>query len=178
MPEEKENKSNAGEDVLKKKAEADASGQKEVEKDNAAGLKDRLLRLAAEFDNYKKRSAKEVDAAKTIGKAELMRTLLPVLDEFGLAMDAIEAKGDVDKGVALVFSNFADALKREGLHEIDTKGLADPYKHEVILTKGSGRKEGEILEVVRKGYDINGIMLRPASVIVSKGAVRDEDKKV
>ncbi len=181
MPGEKEEGSDMKDNGAEKKedAEAKVEGNKGTEQeDESAELKDRLLRLAAEFDNYKKRTMKEVDAAKALGKAELARKLLPVLDEFGLAMEAIEARGDIDKGMALVFSNFADALKKEGLREIDAKGAADPYRHEVILTKGSDKKEGEILEVIRKGYEMNGIMLRPASVIVSKGTVQDEDKKV
>ncbi len=186
MPEGRENGDdmNKKDDKQEKAEQADAaakSTEETKEKKETAEvdeLKDRLLRLAAEFDNYKKRTAKETDAAKSLGKAELVRKLLPVLDEFGLAMDAIEAKGDVDKGVALVFSNLVDALKKEGLREIDAKGAADPYRHEAILTKGSDKKEGEILEVVRKGYELNGIMLRPASVIVSKGTAQDEDKKV
>lgn len=182
MPEEKENGSKKvhSEENRADGQKAEAKEQEECagEKGDSADLKVRLLRLAAEFDNYKKRSAKEMESARSLGKAELARKLLPVLDEFGLAMDAIEAKGDVDKGVALVFSNLIDTLKKEGLSEIETYGTADPYKHEVILTKESSSKEGSILEVVRKGYLLNGIMLRPASVIVSKGRVQDEDKKV
>ncbi len=170
---------NDEEDKHEGKEALDDSEEKKKEVSNeVAEIKDRLLRLAAEFDNYKKRSVKEADAAKTIGKAELMRRLLPVLDEFGLAMEAIEAKSEMNKGIALVFSNFSETLKKEGLREIDASGPSDPYKHEVILTRTSDKKDGEILEVVRKGYEMNGIMLRPASVIVSKEALQGADKKV
>lgn len=160
-----------------KKAQ-EAEKQPEAPKpDEAAELKDRLLRMAAEFDNYKKRTSKEIENAKTLGKAELMRKLLTVLDEFQLAIEAIESKGENDKGIGLVFSNFRDALKKEGLTEIEAKGVFDPYKHEIMLAKNSKEPEGAIVEVVRKGYSLNGILIRPASVIVSNGKQEEKQEK-
>ncbi len=162
MPEEKKNND--------KKAQEPAP---EEPKGEEAELKERLLRLAADFDNYKKRTAKEVESSKTFGKAELIRKLLPVLDEFELAVAAAQ-KDDKDKGIGLVFANLRDALKKEGVSEIEAKGVFDPYKHEIMLTKSSKEPEGTIIEVVRKGYCLNGMMIRPASVIVSSG---QEEKK-
>lgn len=146
-----------------------------MDSDETGELKDRMLRLAAEFDNYKKRTAKEIDASKNIGKAELLKKLLPVVDEFELALSAIKA--DVNqqfKGIELVYSNMLDALKAEGLSEIESDGKADPFKHEVMLTQESEKEEGTILQVVRKGYTFKEMLIRPASVIVSKGK---EEKK-
>ncbi len=140
-------------------------------------LKDRLLRLAAEFDNYKKRAAKEVDNMRTIGKAELMSKMLPILDEFELAIKSMNLDNEKDKGIALVFSNMFDMMKKEGLQEVEADGRFDPYKHEIILTKESNENEGKILETVRKGYVFNGILLRPASVIVSKGSKETNENK-
>ena len=146
-------------------------------------LKDRLLRLAAEFDNYKKRTAKENENAKLLGKAELMRKLLPTLDEFELALSVSSKENKEIKGFEMIFSNLLDALKSEGLEVIETNGKYDPYKHEIILTKESDKEEGSILEVVRKGYMLNGILLRPATVIVAKaksgtsGEAGDKNKK-
>jgi len=131
-------------------------------------LKDRLLRLAAEFDNYKKRAAKENENAKLLGKAELMRKLLPTLDEFELALSVSSKENKEIKGFEMIFSNFLDTLKSEGLEVIETDGRYDPYKHEIILAKESDKEEGSIIEVVRKGYMLNGILLRPATVIVAK----------
>ncbi len=157
------------------RAKAEDSKKKE-EPDDPGQLKDRLLRLAAEFDNYKKRSARELDNAKNVGKAEAVTKLLPTVDEFELAMASLGGKSET-KGIELVFTNFKGVLKAMGLKEIETDGAFDPYKHEIVLTRESDKKEGTILEVLRKGYVLNGIMLRPASVIVSSSRTGDEEKK-
>ncbi len=143
---------------------AEAAAEKEC-----AETKDRLLRMAAEFDNYKKRVAKDIDISKDSGKAEVIARLLPTIDEFELALGSSDEKDEHMKGMALVFSNLISSLKQFGLSEIDAKGKFDPYKHEIVLTrKGSGKEDGVIVEVVRKGYMMNNIMLRPASVIIAK----------
>ncbi|MGC8676024.1 MAG: nucleotide exchange factor GrpE [Candidatus Micrarchaeia archaeon] len=136
----------------------------------AAELKDRLLRLAAEFDNYKKRVASEAQASKTVGKAELISKLLPAIDAFEIALYSLgDEHKELCKGFELVFSDLYEALKSEGLEEIGTSGKFDPYKQEVVLTRPSDKEEGSVVEVVRKGYLFNGILIRPASVIVSSG---------
>ncbi|MDE1851425.1 MAG: nucleotide exchange factor GrpE [Candidatus Micrarchaeota archaeon] len=151
-------------------------GKNSEDKEGIAEVKDRLLRLAAEFDNYKKRVAKESESARSIGKAEAIAKLLPTLDEFELAMESM--KGDENsKGIALIFSNFMDALKSLGLKEIESNGRFDPYRHEIMLAKESEKSEGTIIEVIRKGYMLNEIMLRPASVIVSKDAAKEKEEK-
>lgn len=153
----------------------EAGAEAEEPKAGPEELKDRLLRLAAEFDNYKKRSAKEVESAKTVGKAELAAKLLPILDEFQLAIENLDMNTEKGKGMAIVLSNFGDVLKKEGLQEIECRGVYDPYRHEIMMTKESDEKEGVILNVVRKGYLWDEIMLRPASVIVSKGSREEEE---
>ena len=138
--------------------------------DKSAELREQLLRLAAEFDNYKKRIGAEMDRAKSIGKAELARNLLSILDEFELAMIAASASSDksLSKGIELVYSNLMDVLERSGLKEVPAEGVADPFKHEIIMVKESDKKPGTILEVVKRGYTFGDILLRPASVIVAK----------
>lgn len=158
----------------KKDEESEEMQQDEPDKDE---MKDRLLRMAAEFDNYKKRVTKEVENAKNTGKAELAKKLLPVLDEFELALGNLDMKTEHGKGVAIIFSNLKEAMEKEGLHEIECKGLFDPYKHEVMLTKESKEKEGTILDVVRKGYEWKDFMLRPATVIVAKQAEEKEKEE-
>jgi molecular chaperone GrpE len=136
-----------------------------------AEAKDRLLRMAAEFDNYKKKMAKDMDASRTMGKAELVKALLPALDEFEMALYALgnSAKSDCNvKGMEMVFSNVLGTLRSAGLREIEAKGKYDPYRHEIVMTRESEEAEGTILEVVRKGYSFNDLMLRPSAVIVSK----------
>ena len=147
--------------------------KEEKQKDEKEELRDRMLRLAAEFDNYKKRAAAEMDKAKDIGRAELLKGLLPVLDDFELALEVAnpEKENVFSKGIEMVYSNFIEVLKKEGLTEIKTDGVFDPYRHEIMLSRPDGkRKPGTILEVVKKGYAFRGIMLRPASVIVAKEA--------
>ncbi|MEM0149943.1 MAG: nucleotide exchange factor GrpE [Candidatus Micrarchaeaceae archaeon] len=145
-------------------------------------LKERMLRLAAEFDNYKKRTKEEMNSAKKIGKMELAKSLLPVLDEFELAVIALNgnsrkeegaganANNSMAKGIEMVYSNLIDALKKNGISEISAEGTFDPYRHEIIMVKESSKDDGTILEVIKKGYTIDGMLIRPASVIVSRKA--------
>lgn len=175
------NEGKEGKSEEKKEADPDAQVQEEKaepkkeEAESADSVKDRLLRLAAEFDNYKKRVAKEIEASKNIGKAEAVAKILPNIDEFELAIAAM-GKGNDEKGILLVYSNLVSTLKGLGLKAIETNGVFDPNVHEIMLVQASEKKEGTILEVVRKGYTLNGIMLRPASVIVSGGNTREEKK--
>ena len=140
------------------------------QENNDKDMKEQLLRLAAEFDNYKKRVKNDVESAKSAGKAELVKGLLPILDEFELALIAVNKTQDknVAKGVEMLYSNFTDTLKKEGLNEVLCKGMFDPYKHEIMMTKESKEKEGTILEVVKNGYTFDKVLIRPASVIVAK----------
>ncbi len=133
-------------------------------------MKEQLLRLAAEFDNYKKRTKNDVDNAKSAGKAELAKSLLPILDEFELALIVVSKTPDknVARGIEMLYSNFTDLLKKEGLEEVQCKGIFDPYKHEIMMTREGKEKDGTILEVVKKGYIFDNVLLRPASVIVAK----------
>lgn len=161
----------------KKENEERQETKEEVPKENEEELRERLLRLAAEFDNYKKRISKDIENSRSVGKAELASKLLPILDEFELAVKNFDMKNEHEKGLAIVLSNFVDVLKKEGLKEIEAIGVYDPYRHEIMMTKEAKEKEGTILDVVRKGYFWNNIMLRPASVIVSKGSKEQEKTK-
>ena len=138
-------------------------------------LFDRLQRLAAEFDNFRKRSARE--AAATIERANerLVKELLPVLDDLGRALEAAaeheEAK--LEEGVRLVHRSLADLLAKEGLAEIETDGKFDPHVHEALLSQPSDAEEGSVIEVVQKGYKLGDKVLRPARVVVA-GAKSEE----
>jgi molecular chaperone GrpE len=134
-------------------------------------LFDRLQRLAAEFDNYRKRSVRE--AAATIERANerLVKELLPVLDDLGRALEAAEEHegAKLEEGVRLVHRSLADLLAKEGLAEIETEGRFDPHVHEALLSQPSGAAEGDVIEVVQKGYKLGERVLRPARVVVSAG---------
>lgn len=158
------------EDEVREEAEEE---QKEID------YKEQMLRLAAEFDNYKKRVKNDIDSAKGVGKAETLRRLLPVLDEFELALISAGDNSDktIVKGLEMVYSNFLDALKKEGLKEMKTNGMFDPYKHEIIMAREESKKKpGTILEVIKKGYMFNDAVLRPASVIIAKEKIETETK--
>ncbi len=138
------------------------------------------MRLAAEFDNYKKKVRSEAETAKILGKAEFIRDLLPVLDEFELALISIKKDGSdgLAKGVELLYSNFLSTLKKVGLTEIKAEGKYDPYKHEIMMAEdASGKKPGTILAVTKKGYMLGELLLRPASVIVAKEEEEEDDAK-
>ena len=146
-----------------------AEPKKQQKEDSYDEMKERMLRLAAEFDNYKKRSTAELQRSKQEAKAEIVRSILGVLDEFELTLMAASNSSDkkLSKGIEMLYANLMDSLKKDGLSEIKAEGSYDPYSHEIMQTRESEQKEGSILEVVRKGYQIGGIMLRPASVIVA-----------
>jgi molecular chaperone GrpE len=132
-------------------------------------LFDRLQRLAAEFDNYRKRSAREQAAIVERASERLVKELLPVLDDLGRALEAAaeheEAK--LEEGVRLVHRSLADLLQKEGLAEIETDGRFDPHVHEALLSQPSDAEEGSVIEVVQKGYRLGDRVLRPARVVVA-----------
>jgi molecular chaperone GrpE len=170
---EEKKSSNDEKDSKKEKEATDEVKNQEakmVSESEYLEIKERLLRLTAEFDNYKKRATKEYESSKALGKIELIKKVLPVLDEFELALSIEKDEKDegTRRGIEMIYSNLIDALKAEGLSVIDTNGSYDPYKHEIVLARESKEKEGKILEVVRKGYVLNDILIRPASVIVAK----------
>ncbi|MBU0532863.1 nucleotide exchange factor GrpE [Candidatus Micrarchaeota archaeon] len=140
-----------------------------LEADKVKQLEDRLLRLAADFDNYKKRAVKENDTLKELSVAETMRKILPIVDDFEIAISHMKISKDKEfkHGMELIYAKLLDLLKREGIEEMKVLGKSfDPYAHEAIrYEKG---KEGEILEIVQKGYLFKGKVLRYAKVIVGK----------
>src|SRR5438067_4798435 len=132
-------------------------------------LFDRLQRLAAEFDNYRKRSARDSAALSERANERLVKELLPVLDDLARALEAAadheEAK--LEDGVRLVHRSLADLLAKEGLSEIETDGKFDPHVHEALLSQPSDAEEGSVIEVVQKGYRLGDRVLRPARVVVA-----------
>jgi molecular chaperone GrpE len=132
-------------------------------------LFDRLQRLAAEFDNFRKRNARENAALAERANERLVKELIPILDDLGRALEAAsehqEAK--LEEGVRLVHRAMSDLLKKEGLAEIETEGKFDPHIHEALLSQPSDAEEGSVIEVVQKGYKLGDKVLRPARVVVA-----------
>ena len=144
----------------------DELGALQAERDE---LFDRLQRLAAEFDNFRKRAAREQGEVITRANERLVKELLPVLDDLGRALDAAEEhqEAQLEEGVRLVHRSLASLLEREGLAEIETDGKFDPHVHEALLMQPSELEEGSVLEVIQKGYRLGDRVLRPARVVVS-----------
>ena len=130
---------------------------------------DALQRLKAEFDNFRKRTAREQADLVTRANERLVKELLPVLDDLSRALQAAEEhqEATLEEGVKLVHRSFADLLRREGLVEIATDGRFDPHVHEALLSQPSEAEEGSILDVVQKGYSLGDRVLRPARVVVA-----------
>ncbi len=134
-------------------------------------LEDRLLRLQAEFENFKKRNAKEQEMLADNSNAELLSKLLPVVDELELAVEHSK-----DDGVKMVYMNLMSTLNKQGLEEMDTLGKQfDPYYHDAL--KQEDGEEGKILEIVQKGYLFKGKVLRHAKVIVGNGNANKNTKE-
>ena len=132
---------------------------------------DRLQRLKAEFDNYRKRAARDQEAFAARASESLVNELLPVLDDLERALDAAERheEAKLEDGVRLIHQSFSQALRRQGLEEIETDGKFDPHVHEALLSQPDDESEsGAILDVLQKGYRLGDRVLRPARVIVAE----------
>jgi molecular chaperone GrpE len=131
-----------------------------------------LQRLAAEFENYRKRAARDQERLVAHAHERLVQELLPVLDDLERTLEAAEQHEEeaalVD-GVRLVEQSLRKALQREGLVEIETKGAFDPHVHEALLARpDDGAEAGTVLEVVQRGYRLGDRVVRPARVIVAE----------
>ncbi|HEY5360738.1 MAG TPA: nucleotide exchange factor GrpE [Streptosporangiaceae bacterium] len=174
--------SGAGED---RGAAAQGPSSQDVEADLAALLteaeakRDEYLELArraqADFENYRKRMAAEVQAAALRGKVEVARGVVPVLDDLerALAAAGLDPEGDSDDplahGVLLVFRNLRETLGRSGIEVVNPKGERfDPNLHEALSTvQVEGAEAGVVVEVMQKGYRFEGQLIRPAMVVVA-----------
>lgn len=138
-------------------------------------FRDLAQRTAADFDNYRKRAGREKDDAIRFANTALLEDLLPVLDNFQLGLDAARQAPGADailQGLGMVARQFDDFLARHGVARIETDGQPfDPSLHEAVGHETSGEvPEGNIIREIRRGYKLRERLLRPASVIVSKGA--------
>jgi molecular chaperone GrpE len=136
---------------------------------------DRLQRLAADFENYRKRAARDQQALAQRAAERLVKELLPVLDDLERTLQAgrehEEAK--LIEGVELVQRSLAQILEREGVAEIETNGRFDPHVHEALLSQPSDEEEGTVIEVLQKGYRLGDRVVRPARVVVAGEQVHE-----
>ena len=132
---------------------------------------DRLLRLAADFDNYKKRAARERAEYVALANERLLKELLPILDDLERALNAAEQheEAQLEDGVRLVHRSLASLLEKQGVKEIATDGKFDPHVHEALLAQPSEEAEqGDVIDVIQKGYTLGDRVVRPARVIVAE----------
>jgi molecular chaperone GrpE len=170
----------SGDEDPANEAELDAARDEAAEAESEDDLtkaqreRDEYLALAqrtqADFENWRKRAAKEAAAAGERAKSGLVRELLPVVDNLERALaSAEESEQHLAEGVRLVHSELLAVLERNGVEQFDPAGEKfDPEVHEALSTReADGGKPGVVLDVVEKGYKANGTVLRPARVVVS-----------
>jgi len=165
---------------------AEVSSEEQVEQDFDALLaeaerqRDEYLDLAkrtkADFENFRKRMTAEVQAANARGKGDVIREVVPALDDLERAIQAagLDPEGDSEDGLAhgvlLVFRSLRDSLSRNGVETVDPKGEKfDPMAHEALSTQSlEGTEAGTVVEVLQKGYRLGDQLVRPARVVVSE----------
>ena len=151
-------------------ADPTAELKAEVEK-----WKDLALRNAAELDNFRKRSSREMQDARAYANADVLRGLLPILDTFEMGLEAARAESEksiVFQGLKMVQGMFGNYLREFGVEEVPAEGQTfDPNLHEALSTEPSDTvPDHQVIRVQRRGYKLKDRLLRPANVVVSSGA--------
>ena len=152
--------------AFRKQSSEDQLAALQAERDEAI---DRWKRTAADFDNFRKRAAKEREATVTFANERLVKELLPILDDLERALVAAteHEEAALEDGVRLVHQSLAHLLERQGIKEIDAVGMFDPHVHEALLSQPSDAAEGSVIDVVQKGYTLGDRVVRPARVVVA-----------
>ena len=148
---------------------AAATAERDEIKKEKTELEDRLLRMRAEFDNARRRAERERSDFLQYAGMELVRDLLPVVDDFERALKVEGGSPEYVKGVELIYQRFVDILKRMGLEPVDTQGRKfDPNLHEAVQRVETAEAEDQtILSEFQRGYNFKGRLLRPAMVKVA-----------
>src|SRR4051812_39203958 len=138
-------------------------------------FRDLALRSQADFENYKKRSAREKEEAIKYANSSLLERLIAIVDNFELGLEAARAEGEkspIFSGMSMVLKQLMDFLADSGLQPIDAAGQKfDPNLHEAIAHEPSDEfAEGTVIRQTRRGYRMKDRLLRPSSVVVSSGA--------
>ena len=189
MSEEQKKEAQTPEDEVKKEAgsaeatetpeednapEAEKTEEKSEEKteEKADDGNEKYVRLMAEFQNYKKRVAKEKNDIREYATEKLVMELLPVLDNFerALAASADDDPAGHAKGMELIFTQMVTELQKSGLAEVEAEGQDfDPTKHNAVMTEENEELEsGKVSKVLQKGYALNDKVIRPSMVAVTK----------
>ncbi len=155
-PEKKEQKNNSEPDnheTLKKQYEE---------------IKETLQRVYAEFQNYKKRTDEDKTRFIKLSTEEIIKKILPIMDNFELALQHNKQENEFSKGIEMIYAQLKDVIEDEGVQEINAKGQFNPELHEALLMEESEKESGIILEQLQKGYKIGDKVIRHAKVKISK----------
>ncbi|MBS3807827.1 MAG: nucleotide exchange factor GrpE [Bacteroidales bacterium] len=171
--EKKEGMEKGKKEEKKKKKDKEKAAEKS-DKEKLAELQDRYLRLQAEYDNYRKRTLKEkMELTRSAGE-DILKGLLPVMDDFERAIQSIDEAEDAEAlkdGVHLIFGKFKEFLKQQGITEMESQDQEfDTDKHEAIskVPAPSEEMKGKVVDVVQTGYYLNDKVLRYAKVVVGE----------
>lgn len=169
--EKKDNKENKNKDKSQEKIE---ELEKQLEEKN-----NDYLRTLADFENYRKRTIKEMSQARDKAIISFVENLLPAIDNFEMSLNMTQNTPMFIKGVEMIHKNLIDTLKEHKIEEFEPKigETFDPYKHEPILIEDNSKKPGEIVKILRKGYLHKEIIVRPAKVEVVKENQEEEEKE-
>ena len=149
-----------------------SAGRIEELEEKAKDWHDKYLRLSAEFDNYRKRTLKEKADLMRMANEELLKDILPVVDDFERGMDSMDKSDDVDalkEGVHLIHRRFIEFLKQKGVKEIEAKEQQFDIDFHEAMTKIPAPSEdlkGKVVDVIEKGYTLNDKVVRYAKVVV------------
>jgi molecular chaperone GrpE len=151
--------------------------ESEGEDDDLRKAQDRYMRTLADFENYRKRSEREKDDFRKYAIANLLRDLLPVLDNFDRALDHAEGGDDFHKGVLLIYKQLFDTLEKAGLKPIEEVDVRfDPNIHEAVIREENPSVPSHtVTAILQKGYFLHDRLLRPALVKVAVGGPEPND---
>lgn len=156
--------------------------QQEIEelKQQIADSEEKNLRIRAEYDNYRKRVAREMQSIRDNAKIDTITPILQVYDHFKMAIQASETSDDMEvikQGMQMIHKEFEKAMENLGISEINAIGeIFDPNKHEALAKEPSEEEEDVIIKQWQTGYIMNGKLLRPATVVVSSGPQTEDEE--
>jgi molecular chaperone GrpE len=159
--------------ALEEEENEEPSGPKNLKEARAQinELEDRLLRLTADYENFRKRAQREKNEARQFANQHLLEKQLPILDNFEMALAAAEnADSAILDGIQMIYDQFHEVLKDVGVEKVDAEGeLFDPNLHEAISQEETvDIEEGTVVEQLQSGYKLNDRLVRPARVVVAK----------
>jgi molecular chaperone GrpE len=167
-------KGDAEDQEVEKKDEKTGNKQEKTDTEKLAEMTDKYLRLAAEYDNYRKRTLKEkMELTKSAGE-DILVNILPVKDDFERGLDTIDKAKDIDavkEGVHLIYNKFNEFLKQRGIKEIEAKEKDfDTDLHEAItkIPAPSEELKGKVVDVIEKGYYLNEKVIRFSKVVIGE----------